>query len=177
MRPYHLYTGRQFVHRDKRWTMQESRDLFDQYTAKLNPVDDLYRRIFRILRTYKLRLAASSRDMSETLATKLNDATGSLRNWSDTASLTGMELSDNIAEQMADLIAQIRSVSQPLANARKEAADVIGTRVNELSESLQQLTGPGATPELALNISGRISELTELIDTTVTVTSQAGVKK
>ena len=177
MRPYHLYTGRQFVHRDKRWTMQESRDLFDQYTAKLNPVDDLYRRIFRILRTYKLRLAASSRDMSETLATKLNDATGSLRNWSDTASLTGMELSDNIAEQMADLIAQIRSVSQPLANARKEAADVIGTRVNELSESQQQLTGPGATPELALNISGRISELTELIDTTVTVTSQAGVKK
>ena len=29
MRPYHLYTGRQFVHQDPRWTMQESRDLFD----------------------------------------------------------------------------------------------------------------------------------------------------
>ena len=104
MRPYHLYTGRQFVHQDKRWTMQESRDLFDRYTAKLSPVDDLYRRIFRILRTYKLRLAATSRDMSETMATKLTDATGSLRNWSDTASLTGLEFGDNIGEQMAELI-------------------------------------------------------------------------
>jgi hypothetical protein len=177
MRPYHLYTGRQFVHQDKRWTMQESRDLFDRYTAKLNPVDDLYRRIFRILRTYKLRLAASSRDMSETLAVKLNDATGSLRNWSDTASLSGIEFGDNIAEQMVELIDQIRAVSQPLANARKEAADVIGNRVNELSESLEQLTGPTGNQELALNISGRITELTELIDSTVTVTSQAGAKK
>ena len=177
MRPYHLYTGRQFVHQDKRWTMQESRDLFDRYTAKLNPVDDLYRRIFRILRTYKLRLAASSRDMSETLAAKLNDATGSLRNWSDTASLSGIEFGDNIAEQMVELIDQIRAVSQPLANARKEAADVIGNRVNELSESLEQLTGPTGNQELALNISGRITELTKLIDSTVTVTSQAGAKK
>jgi hypothetical protein len=177
MRPYHLYTGRQFVHQDKRWTMQESRDLFDRYTAKLNPIDDVYRRIFRILRTYKLRLAASNRDLSEILATKLNDATGSLRNWSDTASLTGIEFSDNIATQMAELIDQIRAVSQPLANARKAAADVIGTRVNELSESLQQLTGPGDNQELAMNISGRITELTKLIDNTVTVTSQAEVKK
>jgi hypothetical protein len=157
--------------------MQESRDLFDRYTAKLNPVDDLYRRIFRILRTYKLRLAATSRDMSETLAVKLNDATGSLRNWSDTASLSGIETGDNIAEQVADLIVQIRAVSQPLANARQEAADVIGSRVNELSESLEQLTGPTGSQELALNISGRITELTELIDSTVTVTSQAGAKK
>ena len=78
---------------------------------------------------------------------------------------------------MAELIDQIRAVSQPLANARKAAADVIGTRVNELSESLQQLTGPGDNQELAMNISGRITELTKLIDNTVTVTSQAEVKK
>ncbi len=41
MRPYHLYTGRQFVHYDERWTMAETRDLFDQYSARLTPVDDL----------------------------------------------------------------------------------------------------------------------------------------
>ena len=75
MRPYQLYTGRQFVHYDPRWTMQESRDLFDRYSAKLNPVDDVYRRIFRILRTYKLRLAATSRDFSDTLASRLGEAT------------------------------------------------------------------------------------------------------
>jgi len=177
MRPYHLYTGRQFVHQDKRWTMQESRDLFDRYSAKLNPVDDVYRRVFRILRTYKLRLAATSRDLSETLATKLNDATESLKNWSDAASLTGLEFGENITERVNELAVQIRSVSQPLANARKEAADAIGNRVNELTDSLTQLTGPTSNRELALNISGRITELNELIDETVTVSSRGGAKK
>ena len=177
MRPYHLYTGRQFVHQDKRWTMQESRDLFDQYSAKLNSVDDVYRRVFRILRTYKLRLAATSRDLSDTLATKLSDATEALRNWSDAASLTRMEFGENITERVNLLVDQIRAVSQPLANARKDAADAIGSRVNELSESLTLLTGSTGNRELALNISGRITELTELIDETVTVSTRGGAKK
>ena len=177
MRPYHLYTGRQFVHQDKRWSMQESRDLFDRYSAKLNPVDDVYRRVFRILRTYKLRLAATSRDLSESLATKLNDATEALRNWSDAASLTGLEFGENITERVAELVDQIRAVSQPLANARKDAADAIGNRVNELSDSLVLLTGSAGNQELALNISGRITELTALIDETVTVSTKGGTRK
>ena len=177
MRPYHLYTGRQFVHQDKRWTMQESRDLFDQYSAKLNSVDDVYRRIFRILRTYKLRLAATSRDLSDILATKLSDATEALRNWSDAASLTRLEFGENITERVNLLVDQIRAVSQPLANARKDAADAIGSRVNELSESLTLLTGSTGNRELALNISGRITELTVLIDETVTVSTRGGAKK
>jgi len=45
MRPYHLYTGRQLVHKDERWTMAASRELYDQYSAKLNPVDDFYKSI------------------------------------------------------------------------------------------------------------------------------------
>ncbi len=177
MRPYHLYTGRQLVHQDSRWTMQESRDLFDRYTAKLNPVDDLYRRVFRILRTYKLRLAATSRDLSDTVASRLSEATEALRNWSDTASLTGLEFGENISQRVNDLIEQIRAVSQPLANARKEAADAIGSRVNELAESLKLLTGPSSNRELALNISGRITELTDLIDETVTVSKRRGSAK
>ena len=173
MRPYHLYTGRQFVHYDSRWNMQESRDLFDQYSAKLNPVDDVYRRVFRILRTYKLRLAATSRDLSGTLASRLSEAAETLGNWSDTANLAGFEFGENIAQRVNDLVEQIRAVSQPLANARKEAADTIGNRINELSDSLRQLTGPSGNRELALNISGRITELTDLIDETVTVSAKS----
>ena len=176
MRPYHLYTGRQFVHQDKRWTMQESRDLFDRYSAKLNPVDDVYRRVFRILRTYKLRLAATSRDLSDTLASKLSEAAEALKNWSDAASLTGLEFGENITERVSELADQIRAVSQPLANARKEAADAIGSQVNDLSESMKLLTGPTGNRELALNISGRITELTELIDLTVTVSTKGGAR-
>ncbi len=176
MRPYHLYTGRQFVHQDKRWTMQESRDLFDRYSAKLNPVDDVYRRVFRILRTYKLRLAVTSRDLSDTLASKLSEATEALKNWSDAASLTGLEFGENITERVSELADQIRAVSQPLANARKEAADAIGSQVNDLSESMKLLTGPTGNRELALNISGRITDLTELIDLTVTVSTKGGAR-
>jgi len=176
MRPYHLYTGRQFVHQDKRWTMQDSRDLFDRYSAKLNPVDDVYRRVFRILRTYKLRLAATSRDLSDTLASKLSEATEALKNWSDAASLTGLEFGENITERVSELADQIRAVSQPLANARKEAADAIGSQVNDLSESMKLLTGPTGNRELALNISGRITDLTELIDSTVTASTKGGAR-
>jgi len=176
MRPYHLYTGRQFVHQDKRWTMQESRDLFDRYSAKLNPVDDVYRRVFRILRTYKLRLAVTSRDLSDTLASKLSEATEALKNWSDAASLTGLEFGENITDRVSELADQIRAVSQPLANARKEAADAIGSQVNDLSESMKLLTGPTGNRELALDISGRITELAELIDSTVTVSTKGGAR-
>jgi phage-related protein len=157
--------------------MQESRDLFDRYSAKLNPVDDVYRRVFRILRTYKLRLAATSRDLSDTLATKLSDATEALRNWSDAASLTRLEFGEDITERVNALVDQIRSVSQPLANARKDATDAIGNRVDELSDSLTLLTGSSSNRELALNISGRITELTELIDETVMVSTRGGTKK
>ena len=177
MRPYHLYTGRQFVHQDPRWTMQESRDLFDRYSAKLNPVDDLYRRIFRILRTYKLRLAAHSKDFSDTLASRLGEANEALRNWSDTANLAGVEFGENISQRVVELVDQIRAVSQPLANTRKEAVEAIGSRMTELSDSLKQLTGPGGNRELALNISGRITELTDLIDETVTVSARGGSAK
>ena len=143
----------------------------------MNPVDDVYRRIFRILRTYKLRLAAGSRDLSDTLASKLSEATEALRNWSDTAALTRLEFGEDISERVNDLVEHIRSVSQPLANARKEAADAIGSRVNELSDSLRLLTGPSSNRELALNISGRITELTGLIDEAVTVSTRKSSAK
>ena len=83
MRPYHLYTGRQLVFHDERWSMQESRDLFDRYSAKLTPIDNLYGRIFRILRSYRLRWAASSRDLGDTITARLGEATETLRGWSD----------------------------------------------------------------------------------------------
>lgn len=50
MRPYHLYTGKQLVHYDKRWTMQESADLYRRYTDRLHTVDRLYERIFQTIR-------------------------------------------------------------------------------------------------------------------------------
>ena len=163
MRPYHLYTGRQLVHHDERWSMQESREVFDRYTDRLSPVDDVYRRIFRILRTYKLRLAATSRDLSDTIAARVSEATETLDR------LSGPEFDDNLSTKVNELVETLRSVSQPLANARKDLADGISNRLTELTESLKTLTDSraNASRELAASISVRITEITELIDKAV----------
>ena len=166
MRPYQLYTGRQFVHHDERWSMQESREIFDKYTSKLQEVDDVYRRVFRILRTYKLRLAASSQGLSDTVAARLGEATDNLHDLAHPDSLAGREFGENISGKVSELVETLRSVSQPLANVRRDAADSIGAKLNELSESLKALADPSVSSgkELAANVSRRITEVTDAID-------------
>ena len=167
MRPYRLYTGRQLVHYDQRWTMEESRELFDKYTAKLKPVDDLYGRIFRVLRSYRLRLA--------TITTRISDATEALRNWSDPVSMSGKEFSENISQRVGELVETLRTTSQPLANARRDVAEGVGAQINELTESLKTLSDPLATGsnELAVKVSGRITELTDMLNRMVLDPRQA----
>ena len=179
MRPYHLYTGRQFVHYDERWTMEESRELFDRYSARLTPIDDLYQRIFRILRTYRLRLAATSRDLGDSISARITEAVESLRGWSDPVSLPGSEFSENIAVRVGELADRLRSVSQPLANARRDVVDNIGQSVVELTESLSKLSGPidDSKRELAANISNRITEITETLNRAVTETRSGRVAR
>jgi hypothetical protein len=169
MRPYHLYTGRQFVHYDERWTMQQSREIFDKYSDRLSPVDDVYRRVFRILRTYKLRLAATSRDLSDTITARLSEGTETLGRWADPVSLAGQEFGESLSVRVGELVETLKAVSQPLANVRNEAADGIGNRVAELTESLKTLneSRPNGNRELAANISARITEITDLIDKAV----------
>ena len=166
MRPYQLYTGRQFVHYDERWSMQESREIFDKYTSKLQEVDDVYRRVFRILRTYKLRLAATSKELSDTVAARLGEATDNLQDLATEDSLAGREFGENISGKVSDLVETLRSVSQPLANVRREAADSIGSKINELSESLKTLADPSVSSgkEMASSISRRITDITDTID-------------
>ena len=164
MRPYHLYTGRQFVHHDDRWTMEESRELFDRYTAKLKPVDELYGRIFRVLRSYRLRLASTGR--GDNLFTRIADSTETLKNWSDPVSMTGKDFGHNISQRVSELVETLRLNSQPLANTRREVAENVGARITELSESLKALSDPLNTGrnELAANVSGRITELTDMLN-------------
>ena len=178
MRPYHLYTGRQFVHHDERWSMQESREIFDKYTSRLQEVDDVYRRVFRILRTYKLRLAATSKDLSDTVTARFGEATETLRDLSDPSSLAGREFGENISARVGELVETLRSVSQPLSNVRRDAADSIGSKLNELTESLKALADPSVTSgkEVAANISRRITEVSDAIDKALSEQRTVGSK-
>lgn len=166
MRPYHLYTGRQLVHYDERWTMQESRDLFDRYSAMLTSIDKLYGRIFRMLRSYRLRVAATGKDLGDSVNARIGEASETLKSWSDSVSVTGKEIGENFSQQIDELAETLRSVSQPLANSRREFADGISTRVNELTESMRSLSDPLTTgkKDLAINVSKRISELSEMLN-------------
>jgi radical SAM superfamily enzyme YgiQ (UPF0313 family) len=57
--PYDLFTGRQFVHQDRRWTLQESADLYKRYTDRLRPIDRLYEAIFKRMRQKAERSGAA----------------------------------------------------------------------------------------------------------------------
>ena len=166
MRPYHLYTGRQFVHYDARWSMQESRDLFDRYTAKLTSIDNLYGRIFRILRSYRLRLAATGRDLGDSISSHFNEASDVLRNWSDPMSIAGKEFGQNISQRVDELAETLKAVSQPLSNTRRDLAENISNKVTELTEALKTMSDPvsAGSKELADNVSLRITELSEMIN-------------
>ena len=169
VRPYHLYTGRQFVHYDERWSMQESREIYDRYSARLVPVDNLYGRIFRILRTYQLRLAATSREIGDTITARITEATESLRAWADPVSSAGKGVGDNISQRVGELLETLRSASQPLANTRREVADAISTRINELTDSLKALsnTRTAGGNEVAASIAAKITELTDMLNRAV----------
>ena len=158
MRPYELYTGRQFVHEDERWNMAESRELFDRYSAKLTSIDALYGRIFRILGNYRLRQARSVQDLSETTET--------MRNWSHQVEQAGKELGENLNQRVTELADTLRSVSQPLSNMGSDFMDNLRTRINETSEALRVYAerADSGSKDVATGISTRVSEVTEMLN-------------
>ena len=166
IRPYHLYTGRQFVHHDERWSMDESREIFDKYTARLTSIDTLYGRIFRILRSYRMRLAASGKDLGDTISSRIAEATETLKLWSDPMSTVGKELGYSVSSRIADLTETLRSVSQPLANSPKELSDTIGIQVHELAENLSSLADPATVDrqDIAGKVTSSISSLSDLLN-------------
>ena len=166
IRPYHLYTGRQIVFKDDRWSMEESRELFDKYSAKLTSIDNLYGRLFRMLRSYRLRLATSSRDLGDSITSRIGEATETIRSWTDPISAAGQEFSENISVRLEELAETLKTVSQPLSNTRQDMVDNINVKVNELSNSLKELTDPVAasSKDIVAGVSTRISELSEILN-------------
>ena len=159
MRPYELYTGRQFVHEDERWTMAQSRELFDRYNERLTSIDALYGRIFRILGNYRLRQARSMEDLTETAET--------MRIWSHEVQQAGKEFGENLHQRVTELADTFRAVSQPLSNARAELVDNLRARIGEMSESLRAYAeiADSGSKDMAASISVRVNEVTELLNT------------
>ena len=100
LRPYELYTGRQFVHHDERWTMEESRQLFNLFHSKLNPVDNLYGRLFNLIERYRKKLADTGKELSENISNRRRELTTSSRDLTDSISIRANELGEVLRTQI-----------------------------------------------------------------------------
>jgi hypothetical protein len=162
IRPYHLYTGRQFVHQDPRWTMQESRELYDRYLGQLNPVDVLYERIFKILQTSRFKSSASGKDLSGNVSARINEFSEVLKTLSD-SSKELKELPEAVSVRMHEMTEALGRYRDQLVATGKDLPDAISTRIGEASETLgryrQQLGHTGR--EISESISAHINEVSE----------------
>ncbi len=158
-RPYHLYTGRQFVHQDPRWTMQESRALFDRYHSQLNPVDTLYERIFKILQTRRFRTGSMGKDLTSSVSARISEFSETLRTLTDSSKEHPEALSARMRE-VADTLVRYRS---QLASTGRELPEAISTHIREASDTLgryrQQIAVTGR--ELGDNIAAHINAVSE----------------
>ena len=161
LRPYVLYTGRQFVHQDERWSMEESRQIFDRYHAKLNPVDKLYERMTRLLQSPRGRISMAGRELSGNISARINEFTEALGTLSDTSK----ELPEAISGRLHEMSEALGRYRLQLTATGKELPDTISVRINEASESLRryrlQIANTGR--EISETISTRINEVNEAL--------------
>ena len=159
MRPYHLYTGRQFVHEDQRWTMQQSRQLFQRFTSRLQPADKLYERIFRRMKSPRFNLAVNGKEFSGTVSARINEFSEALRTLSDSSK----ELPEAIGARMHEVSESLGRYRLQLAETGKEVPEVISARISEASEALRryrvQIAQTGR--EISDTLSARINEVNE----------------
>ena len=158
IRPYHLYTGRQLVHWDERWSMEESRQLFDRYHAKLNPVDKLYERMFRLV---KSQSSTSGKELSGTISARISEFNEVLRTLSDSSK----ELPEALGSRIHEMTEALVRYRIQLSDTGKEVPEAISARINEASESLKkyrlQITNTGR--DIGETISARINEGNEAL--------------
>ena len=164
MRPYHLYTGRQLVHYDPRWTMAESRALFERYYARLRPVDLLYERIFRLIERRRLRQQAfgqaqaralervlqlsetlrglvesANKGMTEGLHQRIQQISETMRTMADPL---GREVSGYVSMHLRQMSANLRNLADA---ARKGITDYVKWRIGQMSQTLKTLAESAST--------------------------------
>jgi radical SAM superfamily enzyme YgiQ (UPF0313 family) len=170
MRPYHLYTGRRLVFHDERWTMQESEELFDRYSAKLRSIDNLYGRIFRMLRSYKMRLATTGKDLTDSVGGKIGELSELIKTGLDSESAGYKSIDTHVLDS---LLENMRAASQPLSNAKTEITDKINSKLTEVNEALktasQQVTEN--SKDMFTTISKNMDELSSMLKNVVSDTS------
>ncbi|MFC1935192.1 radical SAM protein [Chloroflexota bacterium] len=169
MRPYHLYTGKQLVHWDKRWGLQQSRELYARYTSRLRPVDKLYERIFKMFRskayheTIERRRTEGCLILSPRHTRQL--AYPRIRQLEEAVSSTISQVRESVLSTLSELAASVSSqFGQPEAPGTSwvgELRSSVAANINELQETIST-----RMEEIGNTLSSRIGELRETISST-----------
>ncbi len=154
MRPYQLYTGRQFVHFDERWGLQESRRLFDRFNDRLNPVDNLYSRMDKLMQRNASSLVTAGQDLREQIAVRIGHLSDALRSLSEGAR---KDLADGIALRINYMSESLKTMAD---TASKDITEAIPARIGQMSESLRSMAD-SAGKELTETISSQIRQVSE----------------
>ena len=162
IRPYHLYTGEQFVHLDERWSLQESQDLFQRYYSKLNPVDRFYGRILSMMQNYK-GFAGQQRELSPSISVRIAELKEALNRLSES---TRKEIGDAVAIRVNDVGEALRSVSD---QAMTELQQTVAEQVGYMTDTLDDLTK--SSRALSTAVSVRMNEMSEALRSLATPSS------
>ncbi len=162
IRPYHLYTGEQFVHLDERWSLQESQDLFQRYYSKLNPVDRFYGRILSMMQNYK-GFAGQQRELSPSISVRIAELKEALNRLSES---TRKEIGDAVAIRVNDVGEALRSVSD---QAMTELQQTVAEQVGYMTDTLDDLTR--SSRALSTAVSVRMNEMSEALRSLATPSS------
>ena len=162
IRPYHLYTGEQFVHLDERWSLQESQDLFQRYYSKLNPVDRFYGRILSMMQNYK-GFAGQQRELSPSISVRIAELKEALNRLSES---TRKEIGDAVAIRVNDVGEALRSVSD---QAMTELQQTVAEQVGYMTDTLDDLTQ--SSRALSTAVSVRMNEMSEALRSLATPSS------
>ena len=162
IRPYHLYTGEQFVHLDERWSLQESQGLFQRYYSKLNPVDRFYGRILSMMQNYK-GFAGQQRELSPSISVRIAELKEALNRLSES---TRKEIGDAVAIRVNDVGEALRSVSD---QAMTELQQTVAEQVGYMTDTLDDLTQ--SSRALSTAVSVRMNEMSEALRSLATPSS------
>ena len=115
--------------------MEESRNLFDRYQARLNPVDKLYGRIFQMLKAGQSRQSNIVKEASGTISVRIGEFSEVLRTLSDSSK----ELPEAIGARMHEMTEALGRYQAQLAATGKELPEVISNRIKRGKRGAQPL--------------------------------------
>jgi len=111
-----------------------------------------------MLRTYRMRLAATGRELSDSIGARIGELSELVRESSESKNVVP-------AKTIENLLDSLRAASQPLSNARTELSENISSKLQEVNNLYRDLTTSGKSDKNqdASALESTVTELNGLL--------------